>query len=752
MNTVRANPIKFSNNSEYLALITNENLYLLETNSWNIVLSIDIFGKDLVVFSIAFNSKDDIIGIATNKGIYFYDIVKKVQIGSPIVFSGLVMNNLEFIENDSLFTTNLSGGIVFYAFYYNKQIILDSLNQNLKYKRIGDIVRTNAPILRVKFLPNNTLLSFEGSAKIANSPGTVRFWEYKTWKLLHTTPSDSKVSNSGISYCSIYYTPDFVKKLVYRDTITKSLDTFDIFGSPIVLTDFSKDDRFVLIISADYYYKSTEKIINIYDFDTKTLDTIRFQCSSNDIYVVFIDKSPIAYIGSGRNIWELGLERKSLKQIVQESENFSVSYLLLSPENLELLASFYDSKTKQSKLKIYSIRDRLFYDVPNTFNIPIHYMEYSPDNLFLVLISNGARNFFVLNANDFSVVSQIVEDQNLLITCARFSRDGKLFFEGTTSGHIIARSTVNWEIEKIIPAHKKKVTSIDISFDNKYLATGGEDENVYIWNLASNLELIQIDVSDSVFSVVPPKIFGKDVDMGQVLVGSVKDSLIINFVTNVGKFKTIVDTVFIRGGDAKKFKIISGFDGGEILPGGSLNVEFSFIPTIAGYFESAIVIVYNGDTVFQQIKGFGVVPSFSFRSSFLDFGRVTIGDTSIIFDTVLVENISDEPATVERVEIGGPDMEQYFILDGGGRFTLLPGEGRKFTVGYAPFYFGRSSSSLMVYYNGVGSPGVIQLFGEGVGGRFVIPDDSGYVGERKLIKIQLDKVKIKGLAKEEKRY
>jgi hypothetical protein len=71
----------------------------------------------------------------------------------------------------------------------------------------------------------------------------------------------------------------------------------------------------------------------------------------------------------------------------------------------------------------------------------------------------------------------------------------------------------------------------------------------------------------------------------------------------------------------------------------------------------------------------------------------------------------------------------------------MPGESRSVTLRFVPQFMGGTSGRVGFDYNGVGSPAVIQLFGQGLGGLVSVVDDSAFVGEERNITLYLENVK-----------
>ncbi len=255
----------------------------------------------------------------------------------------------------------------------------------------------------------------------------------------------------------------------------------------------------------------------------------------------------------------------------------------------------------------------------------------------------------------------------------------------------------------------------------------------------------QSDTSDAVWSIVMPQAESQNIDMGKVLLGESKDSLVSTFIKNTGSYKFRVDEIYFQGADASAFGLVSGFPVYEIQVGKNQYAEFRFIPNRVGLHQAEVVIITQADTLIQTITGEGVQPQLQVFSGILDFGEVELGNDKIIQDTVLLKNISSSPIEITNTVIMFPNEEQFNIISGGGAFTLQAGEERRLSLQFKPKYGGRTSGRIGFEYNGPGSPAIAQLFGTGIGGVIYIPNDSAFAGEKRTIHLVLQKIKPEGI-------
>jgi hypothetical protein len=262
----------------------------------------------------------------------------------------------------------------------------------------------------------------------------------------------------------------------------------------------------------------------------------------------------------------------------------------------------------------------------------------------------------------------------------------------------------------------------------------------------------QSDISDAVWSIVLPLPASQNVDMRQCLVGSSKDSVVINFVRNIGSWKFRVDSIYFRGADANAFRLVAGVPSYSVAANKNYYGEIRFAPKRAGIHNAEIVIITQTDTLVQTITGIGIAPQLQIMTTIIDFGKVEIGNEKIISDTVVLKNISTTSIDIIDTKQLSPDIEQFSVLSGDGGFTLSPQEERKVTLRFKPKYGGRTSGRIGFEYNGTGSPAIAQLFGTGIGGIITVPDDSGYAGERKILRIMMNNVKPAGIASIASKY
>jgi WD40 repeat protein/uncharacterized protein YegL len=451
----------------------------------------------------------------------------------------------------------------------------------------------------------------------------------------------------------------------------------------------------------------------------------------------------VAYSPSGNNFISGGWSHAVIYDITG-SENVQImsghtSYIncvAYSPDGNKIATGSNDRSVIIWDAKT-GILERLFWHTH-----AIYAVDFSPDGK--ILAAGGEENVIQLWDLETGNLIKTLSGHTYTINGINFSPDGKMLATGSWD-----KTIKLWDVEsgkeiKTLYGHELAVTSIAFHPDGRKLASASTDNTVKIWNLLDNV--LQSDQSDSVFSIVEPLGASTDIQMGEVLLSDSKDSVVIDFVRNVGSWNFDVRTVSFRGADAGAFSLVSGIPQYRVEPNSSHFGEFRFTPSRVGLHQAEVVIVTQSDTIVQNITGIGVDLQLQIHATFIDFGEVEVGNERTIIDTLVLKNVGANPITIDDTKLLSPDVEQFVLLSGGGNFTLGVGEERLVTIQFKPKYIGRTSGRIGFEYAGIGSPAIANLFGNGIGGLVYVPNDSGYVGDRKSIRLMLGKVKPDAIA------
>lgn len=306
---------------------------------------------------------------------------------------------------------------------------------------------------------------------------------------------------------------------------------------------------------------------------------------------------------------------------------------------------------------------------------------------------------------------------------AAFSPDGSLIVTGgglpSQVQPDVARlwSTYTGNQVGSITEHTGLVTTVDITSyaGRTYILTGSTDSTVMVWELQSEDSGTAgaSDVSDNLWAIVASGVSSRDIDFGEVLVGSWKDSTLTGYIRNTGGIDLTLQELRLSGSYASNFEIVSGAVPQSIPAGGSAPIELRFSPDAVGPFDAQLTIVTDIDTLVQNVSGIGVNPRLLLNASVIDFGLVEVGSRKDTTVDIVMTNIGTAPLTISRTWMRGPDDRSFSVLGGGAPFTLGPNETRTMSFRFEPYIAGRTSGSMGIEFNGPGSPAGVLLYGEG---------------------------------------
>jgi hypothetical protein len=221
------------------------------------------------------------------------------------------------------------------------------------------------------------------------------------------------------------------------------------------------------------------------------------------------------------------------------------------------------------------------------------------------------------------------------------------------------------------------------------------------------------DVSDSLWSIVMPSVTSQDVDMGKVVVGESRDSLVLGFLRNTGSTEIRIDSIVIDGSYPETFTLVSGLPPFVIPRGETAMVEFRFTPAEEGETSASMLVYSQSEILSCAILGEGVVSRIRMHTDFVDFGRVPIGTFRDTLLAAAIHNAGTRTVTFSGSGQIGPDLAQFSLIDGLGPFALGPGESKDVDLRFSPASPGRTSGRLVFYHDDAGSPAVLHLFGNG---------------------------------------
>ncbi|MER3328789.1 MAG: choice-of-anchor D domain-containing protein, partial [Candidatus Kapaibacterium sp.] len=241
-----------------------------------------------------------------------------------------------------------------------------------------------------------------------------------------------------------------------------------------------------------------------------------------------------------------------------------------------------------------------------------------------------------------------------------------------------------------------EATSIIQTYDRKIIVSGTSNSNdgylkgstingqvdAWIFTFLNPLEIFQSDTSDAVFSIIMPEpvIQNNDIDMGQMIVGSTKDTIVSSVICNTGDAALHVLGVDITDTfNSEDFLIPRGAGDFYLEKDECQDMMFEFTPSALGN-RTAVATIRTTIGDFRDtihILGVGINPIIEATAEVVDFGVFELGegkDTTVI----LVKNVGSTDINITDTRISGPDMEQFTLSTSPINYTIAAGEEKEF--------------------------------------------------------------------------
>jgi hypothetical protein len=277
-----------------------------------------------------------------------------------------------------------------------------------------------------------------------------------------------------------------------------------------------------------------------------------------------------------------------------------------------------------------------------------------------------------------------------------------------------------------------------LDFGNGNILNGG---GAFVAKYDNEIPVGTQDISDNTWTINKPEFSALNIDMGKVLLGTQKDSVITAFIRNEGSLPVDVRDIQLSGPQASEFQIVTGRPPFIIPVNEVAAVQFRFTPAAIGMRQSTLTIITPIDIIQQNIQGEGVQPLIGIAASLVDMGVLEIGSQKDTILTAIVENIGNAPLKITNTTLTGEGKDAFTMNSFDPAFTLEAGEKRNIRLQFSPRTIGQASAQLQFEYDGMtSSPAIASITGFGIGGSMFIENDSAYAGESRFLKIHLNKL------------
>ncbi len=304
-----------------------------------------------------------------------------------------------------------------------------------------------------------------------------------------------------------------------------------------------------------------------------------------------------------------------------------------------------------------------------------------------------------------------------------WSPDGKLIAVALKSGRLAIVDLAAQKIARRLDTVKAEAFSIRWDIYSSKVIASYANNLALIWQVGDKIE--QQDVSDSLWEITTSSItIAKDVDFGRVAITSSRDTVVQSLIciTQNALSSSRIDSAVILNDPDGVFRIISGVPAifPKVLPA-CLTVELGFSPKKIGFAVSTLRLYSNSQFFDITMVGIGFDIALSYPELLIDFGKIPVGSFKDSLISPSITNLSKQTLNITHTTIAGPDIEQFFIINGDTTILLNYQDIGKLQLRFAPLYSGRTSSRVRIEFTRqgqtvAGSPVYITLFGEGICG------------------------------------
>lgn len=331
---------------------------------------------------------------------------------------------------------------------------------------------------------------------------------------------------------------------------------------------------------------------------------------------------------------------------------------------------------------------------------------FSPDEKFVATASNDktARIW------DIATEKQVFRlDHNGAVSTVRYSPDGRRIATASLDGNIRLWDARTGALQLTLPGEALGFHDVDFSPDALRLVGAGVDGVARIWDIGGGF--LQ-EATSQTFSVIAPQAKVRDLNIGAVMLGTVKDSV---FAAIINPDKSVVRIMDIRitGAHAQDFSLVSGFQPFSVQSSSTASLEVRFAPHERGIRTATLEIVTWTDTLRATLRGEANIRGFE-ASEGVNFPTVLVHHVT---DTnfTLLKNTGTLALTILKVQKIGPETEQFsFSMSKRMPFVLQPGESIIAKAGFAPTAIGIASGGVRVDIVGVQKPVIVPFVAEAV--------------------------------------
>jgi len=221
------------------------------------------------------------------------------------------------------------------------------------------------------------------------------------------------------------------------------------------------------------------------------------------------------------------------------------------------------------------------------------------------------------------------------------------------------------------------------------------------WILKRSVKYQDIDTVTVPFSIIYPLMTSHDIDMGEAYVKTYKDSIITNFIENIGECKFRVDSIYISGVDKNAFSLIDGFPKYTIPPQESHFAKFRFTPHRVGIHNAEIVIITQTDTLIQKITGIGLKKYPEISASIAPFQTIICENSTAT--ELKISNIGGDTLKISEINLLGTNYSD-FSINATLPINIEQDSTKTLTISFIPKTIGIKTAEVEIKSNALADP------------------------------------------------
>ena len=224
-----------------------------------------------------------------------------------------------------------------------------------------------------------------------------------------------------------------------------------------------------------------------------TIKNIVISPNSHILVVTFFNSSNV-----GLHIWSLPSGKHLKTTFIARHTIKNIVYVKISPDNRFLVANV-QSGHYGYPFYVWSLPDGNCLGTTNDYSPLSTSFMISPNNLLCCGYANGSIHLYDIESSSYSTLSGHTDD----IYCFYISSDNRFLASGSDDNTIHLWSLPDGKLLTTLSGHTDSIRSLVISSDNRFLASGSDDNTIHLWSLPDGQHLTTLSGhTDSIRSLV----------------------------------------------------------------------------------------------------------------------------------------------------------------------------------------------------------------------------------------------------------